>query len=90
MKSETVNIDVDLGVGEGAATGWGCDLSAGVRFDLTRTTTRELGPLVIKIGGSTLGAADTTFRDVAELARRGDIRWSFMAAGRRPTDGSKP
>jgi len=31
------------------------------------------GPLVIKIGGSTLGAADTTFRDVAELARRGDI-----------------
>ena len=31
------------------------------------------GPLVIKIGGSTLGAADTTFLDVAELARRGDI-----------------
>lgn len=30
-------------------------------------------PLVIKIGGSTLGAADTTFRDVAELARRGDV-----------------
>ncbi len=30
-------------------------------------------PLVIKIGGSTLGAADTTFRDVAELAKRGDI-----------------
>ncbi len=30
-------------------------------------------PLVIKIGGSTLGDADTTFRDVAELARRGDI-----------------
>jgi acetylglutamate kinase len=29
-------------------------------------------PLVIKIGGSTLGEADTTFRDVAELARRGD------------------
>ncbi len=32
-----------------------------------------IGPLVIKIGGSTLGDADTTFRDVAELARRGDI-----------------
>jgi acetylglutamate kinase len=31
------------------------------------------GPLVIKIGGSTLGAADTTFRDVAELAQRGEI-----------------
>lgn len=31
------------------------------------------GPLVIKIGGSTLGEADTTFRDVAELAKRGDI-----------------
>jgi len=30
-------------------------------------------PLVIKIGGSTLGAADTTFRDVAELARKGDV-----------------
>lgn len=30
-------------------------------------------PLVIKIGGSTLGDADTTFRDVAELAKRGDI-----------------
>lgn len=30
-------------------------------------------PLVIKIGGSTLGDADTTFRDVAELARRGDV-----------------
>lgn len=29
-------------------------------------------PLVIKIGGSTLGDADTTFRDVAELAKRGD------------------
>jgi acetylglutamate kinase len=31
------------------------------------------GPLVIKIGGSTLGAADTTFRDIAALAREGDI-----------------
>ncbi len=31
------------------------------------------GPLVIKIGGSTLGAADTTFRDVAELARSGAV-----------------
>ncbi len=31
------------------------------------------GPLVIKIGGSTLGAADTTFRDVAELAKGGAI-----------------
>lgn len=30
-------------------------------------------PLVIKIGGSTLGDADTTFRDVAELAKRGEI-----------------
>jgi acetylglutamate kinase len=30
-------------------------------------------PLVIKIGGSTLGEADTTFRDVAALAREGDI-----------------
>ena len=24
----TVAIDVDLGAGDGAATGWGCDLSA--------------------------------------------------------------
>ena len=31
------------------------------------------GPLVIKIGGSTLGSADTTFKDVATLARSGDI-----------------
>jgi len=30
-------------------------------------------PLVIKIGGSTLGEADTTFRDVAGLAARGDV-----------------
>lgn len=30
-------------------------------------------PLVIKIGGSTLGDADTTFRDVAALARRGEV-----------------
>jgi acetylglutamate kinase len=31
------------------------------------------GPLVVKIGGSTLGAADTTFRDVAALALAGNI-----------------
>jgi acetylglutamate kinase len=31
------------------------------------------GPLVIKIGGSTLGDADTTFRDVAALAVAGNI-----------------
>ncbi|GMV86772.1 MAG: acetylglutamate kinase [Dehalococcoidia bacterium] len=30
-------------------------------------------PLVIKIGGSTLGAADTTFRDVAALAAGGNV-----------------
>lgn len=30
-------------------------------------------PLVIKIGGSTLGSADTTIRDIAELARSGDV-----------------
>jgi acetylglutamate kinase len=30
-------------------------------------------PLVIKIGGSTLGEADTTFRDVAALAKHGDV-----------------
>ncbi len=29
-------------------------------------------PLVIKVGGSTLGSADTTFDDIAELVRRGD------------------
>lgn len=28
MKADTVTIDVDLGAGSGAATGWGCDLSA--------------------------------------------------------------
>lgn len=28
MQGETVNIDVDLGVGTESATGWGCDLSA--------------------------------------------------------------
>ena len=32
-----------------------------------------IGPLVIKIGGSTLGEADTTFRDVAELSKRGEV-----------------
>lgn len=31
------------------------------------------GPTVIKIGGSTLGAADTTFQDVAAMARGGDV-----------------
>ncbi len=31
------------------------------------------GPLVVKIGGSTLGSADTTFADVAALARTGDV-----------------
>ena len=31
------------------------------------------GPLVIKIGGSTLGSTDSGFRDVATLARNGDI-----------------
>ncbi len=31
------------------------------------------GPLVIKIGGSTLGSADTTFRDVAGLASEGSV-----------------
>ena len=31
------------------------------------------GPTVIKIGGSTLGSTDTTFADVAEMARSGDI-----------------
>lgn len=31
------------------------------------------GPLVIKIGGSTLGAADSTFDDVARLAISGDV-----------------
>lgn len=31
------------------------------------------GPLVIKIGGSTLGSADTTFRDVAALANSGEV-----------------
>lgn len=30
-------------------------------------------PLVIKIGGSTLGEADTTFRDVAAMACSGDV-----------------
>ncbi|MCC7362895.1 MAG: acetylglutamate kinase [Dehalococcoidia bacterium] len=30
-------------------------------------------PLVIKIGGSTLGSADTTFADVATLAKSGDV-----------------
>jgi acetylglutamate kinase len=30
-------------------------------------------PAVIKIGGSTLGAADTTFADVAAMARAGDV-----------------
>ena len=31
------------------------------------------GPLVIKIGGSTLGEADTTFRDVAAMAIAGNV-----------------
>lgn len=30
-------------------------------------------PLVIKIGGSTLGEADTTFVDIAAMARSGDV-----------------
>jgi acetylglutamate kinase len=30
-------------------------------------------PVVIKIGGSTLGSADTTFRDVAQVALSGDL-----------------
>lgn len=31
------------------------------------------GPLVIKIGGSTLGSADSTFRDIAALAKAGQV-----------------
>ncbi len=31
------------------------------------------GPLVIKIGGSTLGSTDSTFRDIAAMARNGEI-----------------
>ncbi len=31
----------------------------------------DAGPLVIKVGGSTLGAADSTFRDIAALDRAG-------------------
>lgn len=31
------------------------------------------GPLVIKIGGSTLGSADSTFRDIATLAKSGQV-----------------
>ena len=30
-----------------------------------------MGPIVVKIGGSTLGDADTTFRDISTLARQG-------------------
>jgi acetylglutamate kinase len=30
-------------------------------------------PLVVKIGGSTLGSTDTSFRDIAKLAQRGDV-----------------
>ncbi|WP_322819169.1 acetylglutamate kinase [Tepidiforma sp.] len=30
-------------------------------------------PFVIKIGGSTLGATDTTYADIAALARKGDV-----------------
>ncbi|MEP7215469.1 MAG: acetylglutamate kinase [Anaerolineaceae bacterium] len=32
-----------------------------------------IGPLVVKIGGSTLSDADTTFADLAEMARSGDV-----------------
>jgi glutamate N-acetyltransferase/amino-acid N-acetyltransferase len=28
MKGDTVTIEVELGVGDSSATGWGCDLSA--------------------------------------------------------------
>ena len=31
------------------------------------------GPLVVKIGGSTLGSADSTFRDLAALATAGEV-----------------
>ncbi len=31
------------------------------------------GPLVIKIGGSTLGSADSTFRDIAAMAKSGNV-----------------
>ena len=40
-----------------------------------------IGPLVIKIGGSTLGEADTTFRDVAELSKRGEVPVVFHGGG---------
>ena len=30
-------------------------------------------PIVIKVGGSTLGSTDTSFRDIAALAQRGDV-----------------
>ena len=31
------------------------------------------GPLVIKVGGSTLGSADSTFRDIASLVKAGQV-----------------
>jgi acetylglutamate kinase len=31
------------------------------------------GPLVVKIGGSTLGTTDTTYRDIARMAIAGDV-----------------
>jgi acetylglutamate kinase len=31
------------------------------------------GPFVIKVGGSTLGSTDTTYADIAALARSGDV-----------------
>lgn len=44
------------------------------------------GPLVIKVGGSTLGNADTSFSDIASLALSGDIPIVVHGGGAAATE----
>ena len=44
------------------------------------------GPLVVKIGGSTLGGADSTFRDIAALAMSGEVPVVVHGGGAEASD----
>ena len=82
MSRGEVALTVRLGLGDYAATAWGCELTEEyVQFnsayhDVARAGGRASmaadGPIIlVKIGGSTLGADDTSFGDIVALQQQG-------------------
>ena len=86
MRGDTVTIESTSARASATATGWGCDLSAEYVIDQRRLPHMS-GPLVIKIGGSTLGSADTRFAMSPRWRHRATSRWSSMAAAPRRAAG---